>query len=154
MLVLVDGRPVIGTKDLMSGLGAAGETLVLGTDTRVVDYGPNDPKVVPITFADASAALTDALQRLPTLLADEKRGQGTAGRSLTAGAKPEMRLALDEEHLSGYALRPRLPLAGQHTGPDARILTAAAAAPPPSPSASTLSAWRMTPPMAAGWRAS
>ena len=131
VLVLVDGRPVIGTKDLMSGLGVAGEALALGTDTRVVDYGPNDPKVLPITFADASAALTDALQRLPTLLADEKRGQGTAGRSLTAAAKPEMRLALDEEHLSGFALRPRLPLAGQHTGPDARILTAAAAAPPP-----------------------
>ena len=25
VLVLVDGRPVIGTKDLMSGLGVAGE---------------------------------------------------------------------------------------------------------------------------------
>ena len=54
-------------------LGCRRRDLVLGTDTRVVDYGPNDPKVPPITFADASAALTDALQRLPTLLADEAR---------------------------------------------------------------------------------
>ncbi|ORW88888.1 hypothetical protein AWB92_22440 [Mycobacterium sp. IEC1808] len=131
VLVLVDGRPVIGTKDLMSGFGVTGEALALGTDTRVVHYGPPDPKVPPITFADARAALTDALQRLPTLLADENRGQGVAGRSLTAAAEPEMRLALDEEHLSGFALRPSLPLAGQQTGPDARLPALAAAPLPP-----------------------
>ena len=83
-LVLVDGRPVIGTKDLMSGLGVAGEALVLGTDTRVVDYGPNDPKVLPITFADASAA-----DRRVAAVADPARRRGA--RAGYRRAKPDGR---------------------------------------------------------------
>jgi hypothetical protein len=64
--------------------------------------------------------LADALQRLPHLLADEAAGRGVGHRALAARA-PQWRLALDEELPTGFALRPRLPLGGQPTGPDASL---------------------------------
>jgi 5-methylthioadenosine/S-adenosylhomocysteine deaminase len=130
-LVVIDGRPVVGTQSLMSALGQQGETLQVGTQTRVVSYGPGDPRVPTLTFAEAQAALTDALARLPTLIDDEKAGRGVSARTLDSAAKPRLRLALEEEHLSGYALRPRLPLNGKPTGPDAAMPIAPEAAAPP-----------------------
>ena len=63
--------------------------------------------------------MTDALSRLPTLLADEDAGRGVSGHVLAGVARPRLQLALDEEPASGVAQRPRLPLNGQPTGPDA-----------------------------------
>ena len=119
-LVMINGRPVLGESALMTSLRATGEQLTVGGEQRTVDYGPGDPKVPQVSFADARAALTDALQRLPNLLADEAAGRGAGGRALAAGAPP-WRLALDEQLPTGFALRPRLPLAGQSTGPDAAL---------------------------------
>lgn len=130
-LVVIDGRPVVGTQSLMSALGQQGETLAVGTQVRVINYGPGDPRVPTLTFAEAQAALADALARLPTLMDDEKAGRGVSARTLDPATAPRLRLALDEEHLSGYALRPRLPLNGKLTGPDAAIAVAAEAAPGP-----------------------
>ena len=90
-----------------------------------------DPKVPSVTFAEARTALADALQRLPHLLADEAAGRGVGLQPLAARA-PEWRLALDEQLPTGFALRPRLPFAGQQTGPDVsldRTLAAVAAVP-------------------------
>jgi len=125
VLVTIDGQPVLGTVDIMSAMGQTGETIRLGSDTRMVNYGAGDPRLPPLTFAEAKAAMADALSRLPTLLDDENRGRGVAGYALPAAARPQLRLALDEEHLSGLALRPRLPFHGQPTGPDADLAAAA-----------------------------
>src|SRR5262249_37389944 len=75
--------------------------------------------------------LADVLQRLPHLSADEAAGHSVGPQALAA-RPPTWRLALDEQHPTGFALRPRLPLAGQPTGPDAsldRTLAALAAVP-------------------------
>ena len=119
VLVLIEGRPVVGTPALMSALGQTGETLRVGAAQRVIDYGPGDPRIPKMTFAQAEAALSDALKRLPTLLSDEHAGNGVTGRLTADAPARHLRLALDEEHQSGFALRPRLPFAGEATGPDA-----------------------------------
>jgi 5-methylthioadenosine/S-adenosylhomocysteine deaminase len=132
-LVIIDGRPVVGEPALMASLGATGENLSVGGKPRTIDYGPADPKVPLVTFAEARDALADALQRLPHLLTDEAAGRGTGHRALAARA-PQWRLALDEQLPTGFALRPRLPLAGQPTGPDVSLhRTLAAPAKPLEP---------------------
>ena len=129
VLLIIDGQPVLGTAALMSALGQTGETVALGSATRIVNYGAGDPRLPALTFAQAKAAMTDALSRLPTLLADEDAGRGVSGHVLAGVARPRLRLALDEEPASGVAQRPRLPLNGQPTGPDA--MWSAATKPPP-----------------------
>ena len=116
-LVMINGRAVVGTPGVMGSLGVTGERLTIGGKRRMIDYGPGDPKVPSVTFAVARVALADALQRLPHLLADEATGRGV-GRQPVAARAPEWRLALDEQLPTGFALRPRLPFAGQPTGPD------------------------------------
>jgi hypothetical protein len=130
-LVMINGRAVVGTPDLMSLLGAAGEKLTVGGKQRIIDYGPGDPNVPSVTYGEARAALGDALQRLPHLLADEVAGPGI-GQQPRASRAPRWRLALDEQLPTGFALRPKLPFAGQPTGPDVsldRTLAALAAVP-------------------------
>jgi 5-methylthioadenosine/S-adenosylhomocysteine deaminase len=117
-LVVIDGRPVVGEPALMSALGAAGETLTVGDKPRMIDYGPGDPKVPRVTYAEARDSMADALHRLPHLLADEAAGRGVGQHALATPGSP-WRLALDEQLPTGFALRPRLPLAGAPTGPDA-----------------------------------
>jgi cytosine/adenosine deaminase-related metal-dependent hydrolase len=129
-LVMINGRPVVGTSTMMAALGANGEQLTIGGRSRVIDYGPGDPKVPVVTYAEARASLADALQRLPHLISDEATGRGAGNRALRAG-EPQWRLALDEQLPTGFALRPRLPLAGNLTGPDLSLDRAAA--PPTKP---------------------
>jgi cytosine/adenosine deaminase-related metal-dependent hydrolase len=132
-LVMINGRAVVGTPGLMSSLGAAGEKLTVGGKQRIIDYGPGDPKVPSLTFGEARAALADALQRLPHLLADEAAGPGIGQHPRPRATRaPRWRLALDEQLPTGFALRPKLPFAGQPTGPDVsldRTLAALAAVP-------------------------
>jgi len=121
VLLTVDGQPIVGTAPLMSALGQSGEPIKLGTETRIINYGLGDPRVPTLTFAEAQAGMADALSRLPTLLADEKRGLGVSGRALVPLPGLRLRLALDEEHFGQYALRPRLPFHDKPTGPDATL---------------------------------
>jgi hypothetical protein len=127
-LVVIDGRPVVGEPALMSSLSATGETLQVGGTPRIIDYGPADPKVPSVTYQEARDALTGALGRLPHLLSDEAAGRGIGQRALVSRAVP-WRLALDEQQPTGLALRPRLPLDGQSTGPDAQFDRTAAIVP-------------------------
>jgi hypothetical protein len=53
-----------------------------------------------------------------------------SGHTLAGAARPQLWLALHEEHSGGLAVRPRLPLNGKPTGPDA-AWTVAAKPPPP-----------------------
>ena len=125
VLVIIDGNAVIGTKNLMGALGQNGEPIPLGTQTRVVNYGTGDPRIPTLTFAQAKAAMADALNRLPTLLEDEKAGKGVLKAKLAPGSRPALRLALDEEHHGGFALRPELPFHGKPTGPGPALALAA-----------------------------
>jgi imidazolonepropionase-like amidohydrolase len=129
VLLMIDGQPVLGTTALMSAFGQTGETVQLGSATRVINYGAGDPRLPALTFAQAKAAMADALSRLPTLLDDENKGRGVAGHTLAAAERPRLRLALDEEHSGGVALRPRLPFKGKPTGPDADFPSAATPVP-------------------------
>jgi 5-methylthioadenosine/S-adenosylhomocysteine deaminase len=117
-LVVINGRAVVGEPALITALGATGETPTLAGKPRTIDYGAGDPKVPPVRYAEARAAVADALQRLPHLLADEAAGQGAGHRALAA-QRSQWRLALDEQLPTGFALRPRLPHDGRPTGPDA-----------------------------------
>ena len=95
-LVMINGRAVVGTPGVMASLGATGERLTIGGKRRIIDYGPGDPKVPSVTYAEARTALANALQRLPHLLADEAAGR-RVGRQPLAVRAPEWRLALDEQ---------------------------------------------------------
>ena len=118
-LLIIDGRPVVGTPALMAALGTSGESFKLSAHKRVIDYGPGDARVPTLTYAEAHAAMVDALSRLPHLHTDEKAGKGVNHHVLTKSAAPQLHLALDEQHDGGYALRPRLLFHGEPTGPDA-----------------------------------
>ena len=102
--------------------------LTVGDKPRMIDYGPGDPKVPRVTYAEARDAMADALHRLPHLLADEAAGRGVGPDALVGRGSP-WRLALDEQLPTGFALRPRLPLAGAPTGPDAFLDRTLAAIP-------------------------
>ena len=117
VLMLIDGRPVLGTEALMGAFGQGGESVPLGSSTRLINYGMGDPRVPALTFAQSQAALVDALSRLPTLLADEAKGHGVMSQKISLGFAPTMHLALEEEHTSGFAQRLSLPLNGVPTGP-------------------------------------
>jgi hypothetical protein len=97
----------------------SGENIKVGNATRTINYGAGDPRVTNLTFTQAQAAMKDALSRVPTLLADEAKGQRVPGPDVKAMHTPRLQLALDEQHLGHFALRPRLSLNGQVTGPDA-----------------------------------
>ena len=55
-LVVIDGRAVFGEPALISSLGGNGETLTVGGEPRAIDYGLGDPKVPPVTCAEAHNA--------------------------------------------------------------------------------------------------
>ena len=130
-LVVVGGRPTIGAPALMNLLGAQGEAFAVGGAARLASFGPADPKVPVVSFAQSQQILDDALSRLPTLLADEATGKGAGGHALLAEAAPRVRLALEEEHFEPVSLRPMLPLKGRRTGPGARLTAALASSQPP-----------------------
>jgi 5-methylthioadenosine/S-adenosylhomocysteine deaminase len=128
-LTIIDGRPVVGTTALMAAFKQTGESVKLGSTIRVINYGAGDQRVPVLTFAQAHASMKDALERLPTLLADEAKGHGVMSHAISkATPPPKFHLALDEEHHGGFAQRLTLPLHGKPTGPDA-VMTPAAKAP-------------------------
>jgi hypothetical protein len=115
----------------MAELGATGETLSIDGHKRIINYGAPDPEIIPISYADAVQVLKSALAGLPNI------PQAPAHIVLAPHAQPPHRqwsLALDEQHETGFALRPMLPFHGQPTGPDVlRVAMHALAAAPIGP---------------------
>jgi hypothetical protein len=111
-LVMINGNATVGTPPLMAALGANGETISVGGQPRVINYGTPDPEIEPITYAQAIEVLSEALANLP------KIPQAPAGLAAAAEPKRAWRLALDEQEETGFALRPMLPFKGMQTGPD------------------------------------
>ncbi|RKR31163.1 amidohydrolase family protein [Paraburkholderia sp. BL17N1] len=113
-LVLIDGNATVGTPTLMKAIGASGESITVGGALRIVNYGQPDPEIAPIPYTEAVQVLTDALANLPNI------PTAPPGLIQAVSARPQRRwtLALDEQHDTGYSLRPMLPFMGQPTGPD------------------------------------
>ncbi len=73
LLVMIDGRAVVGTRALMKALGAKGESIKVGAHARVIDYGAGDPRIPTVTCKEAHAgpggcsrASADAAERTRT----------------------------------------------------------------------------------------
>jgi 5-methylthioadenosine/S-adenosylhomocysteine deaminase len=113
-LVLIDGNAVVGTPALMKAMGATGESMTVGGARRNIDYGKPDPEIAPLSYRQAVQVLTHALAELPTIPTAPPR----VLHDLSARLKHRWTLALDEQHDTGFALRPMLPLHGEPTGPD------------------------------------
>ena len=124
-LVMIDGSAAVATPALMAALGATGESISVGGQPRLINYGTPDPDIVPISYAQAVEVLSAALANLPDV------SQAPAGHALGAERERFWSLALDEQEETGFALRPMLPFKGTNTGPDVERLEpdAIAAAP-------------------------
>ncbi len=118
-LVIIDGQPTVGTSTMMSTLGAQGETITIGGEKRVISYGTPDPEITPISFADTTTVLAAALANLPNTPAPPPH----LVHALGPKPKHVWSLALDEQHQTGFSLRPMLDFQGEPTGPDAQRLS-------------------------------
>jgi 5-methylthioadenosine/S-adenosylhomocysteine deaminase len=100
-LTMIDGVPRCGTSTHMNTLDVSGETVDLGSETRIVSL--QDPEADPVVEAmslhRASTLLGDALHNLPRLASEQKTRQKTgAAPHLLAhhSAEPVWFLALDQ----------------------------------------------------------
>jgi len=126
-LVVIDGKATVGTPALMTALGVQGEVLSVGGQKRVINYGTPDSEIVPITYAQTVEVLTEALANLPNI----PKAPPQPAHASVAPPRRHWSLALDEQHETGFALRPMLPFNGLRTGPDVSRLAAAEVAAAP-----------------------
>lgn len=101
VFTMIDGVPRCGTPAHMKTLGASGETVAVGPESRILSL--QDPDVDPVVQAmslhNASTLLRDALHDLPRLASEQKKRQKTgAAPHLLAhhGSEPVWFLALDQ----------------------------------------------------------
>jgi hypothetical protein len=130
LLVTIGGRPRYGQAAMMQSVGGSGETVTIAGTGYVVDFDTpdDDPDIEKVTLAAATQRLRTALANLGPLHADAL----AMAASIVQGdsiPKHGMRLALDEQFHNHVELRPRLPYAGEPTGPDLMAAAVAATAP-------------------------
>jgi 5-methylthioadenosine/S-adenosylhomocysteine deaminase len=125
-LVMINGVPRAATPDLMSELGLDGETVSVGSGTRIVNLTQHDadPTVEHISIAEAVSRLRSALQHLPDASVRSASAELSRGRSLLAIAG-----VVDNQ----MSPRPHLPYRGHLTGPNLPGSTAAPSQPHPLP---------------------
>ncbi len=132
-LVMINGVARYGIPELMSALGANGQALRVGGETRqlFLEQVTADPDVANVSLSKARSALRKAFHDLPKLARElEKPKSQKARRAALDAPEPVVwSLALDEIQYTGVDQRPRLPLNGPRdfTGP--RLVTTRAAAP-------------------------
>jgi 5-methylthioadenosine/S-adenosylhomocysteine deaminase len=107
---MIDGIPRCGTPAHMTHLGASGETVAVGPESRIVAaQDPDaDPVVQAMSLRRASTLLGKALRDLPRLALDQSKRQaaGDAPHLLAhSRAKPMWFLALDQAPPPGAARR-------------------------------------------------
>lgn len=112
---MIDGVPRCGTPAHMKALGVSGETIAVGSESRVVSaQDPDaDPVVQAMSLHKASDLLGDALRDLPRLASDQgKQAKAGAAPHLLAHprAAPVWFLALDQAppRASARARAPRI----------------------------------------------
>ncbi|MEP6932888.1 MAG: amidohydrolase family protein, partial [Nitrospirota bacterium] len=132
-LVMINGVARYGMLELMRALGAEGQALRVGGETRrlFLDQNTADPEVSHVSLSAARRALVAAFRDLPKLARELERPKPkkTTRAALDAPEPVVWSLALDEIQATGVDLRPRLPFNGPRdfTGPDRVSLRAAAA---------------------------
>lgn len=108
-LVVINGVPRYGSRRLMGGQQAIGETTRVGTSTRVLNLAQAtaDEVVGAVSLAAARDRLADALERLPELSQRPRAlgdfGARAAGRP--ADDRERWMLDLDHETLDGSTVR-------------------------------------------------
>jgi len=125
-LVMINGVARYGLPDAMTLLGADGETVRVGGQSRKIflKQETGDPDVASVSLRTATTTLRDALLNIAKL-AKKAEAQPApkpavaSRRTLDAAIRPVWSLALDEIQDRGEELRPRLPLRGPRdfTGP-------------------------------------
>ena len=132
-LVMINGVARYGMPELMRALGADGQSLRVGGETRrlFLEQNTADPEVANVSLSAARSALRKAFRDLPKLARElEKPKPKKATRAALDAPEPVVwSLALDEIQATGVDQRPRLPFNGPRdfTGPDRVSLRAAAA---------------------------
>lgn len=123
-LVVINGTPRYGTPALMAADGPGVEKLSVGGEPRVLylTQATEDPDVTALSFADAKAKLSDALQNLKAIRLEQEAAQPRRAGIEPLAAAPDVhaghpRLALDEFEHTDLTQRPHLPLHGVITGP-------------------------------------
>jgi cytosine/adenosine deaminase-related metal-dependent hydrolase len=135
-LVVINGVPRYGVRELMDPLGGGDETVRIGGETRRLRLAqesvPGEVAAVPL--AKAESVLSGAFRDIRKLALELERQPGTRTLRRAAAvdaAEPVVwTLALDETRDTGLDLRPRLPYSGPRdfTGPAAFSRRAARAA--------------------------
>jgi hypothetical protein len=125
-LVLINGVPRCGTRELMDALGAGDQTIRIGGESRRLflrqETVPGEVAAVPL--ATARSILADAFRDIRRLARElESRPVRRAERGAVPADASEpvvWTLALDETRETGVELRPRLPYSGPRdfTGPE------------------------------------
>ena len=132
-LVMINGVARYGMPELMRALGANGQSLRVGSETRrlFLEQNTTDPEVAYVSLSAANNAMSEAFRDLRKLARElEKPKPKKATRAALDAPEPVVwSLALDEIQATGVDLRPRLPFNGPRdfTGPDRVSLRAAAA---------------------------
>jgi cytosine/adenosine deaminase-related metal-dependent hydrolase len=111
-LVIVQGVPRLGRPALMAELGASDvETFTIGGNPRALYLNDPaaDPLVGSLTFTDARARLSDALNRLPELASELENPSMEARLAEANLGETRWFLQLDHDESPGFALRPHLP---------------------------------------------
>jgi hypothetical protein len=120
-LVMINGVARYGSKELMSALVPADQTVKVDGETRrlYLKQETADPAVSPLGLGAAIDTLRDALQNIAKLAKKAEKAKPEARRALDAPEPVTWSLALDEIADTGMELRPRLPLDGPRdfTGP-------------------------------------
>jgi hypothetical protein len=137
-LVLINGVPRYGTRELMDALGGGDQTVRVGGEMRRLFLGQETVpgEVAALPLATARSMLAGALRDIRKLARElESRPETRAARRrrdlpLDAPEPVVWSLALDETRDTGVELRPRLPYSGPRdfTGPEPFSRRAARAA--------------------------
>jgi hypothetical protein len=134
-LVVVNGVPRCGVRELMDALGGGDETVRVGGEGRRLLLAQDDVpgEVAALPLGKARSALAGALRDIRKLALEiEKRPDTRSLRRAPADAPEPVvwTLALDETRDTGLEIRPRLPYSGPRdfTGPDPLSRRAARAA--------------------------
>ena len=127
-LVLINGVPRAGSPALMTGLGIAGEQVMVAGQPRLLNLAQvtADPSVAVITVAQAQSRLEAALADLPRAAAAASPASPTPGH-----LQGRALLAVSGVIDNSMSPRPHLPYHGQLTGPN--LPTAWQAAQPVGP---------------------
>ncbi len=133
-LVMINGIARYGVPEVMQHLGASGETVRVGGQTRRLFLAQDtaDPDVAQVPLSTATISLRKAFHTIAALAKKmEKPKPPAIRRALDARAAPVWSLALDEIDTGGVEMAPRLPFNGPRdlTGAE-RAPRALAKAPP------------------------